>query len=192
MSASFVSRRGQIFARSLACSLALTFASASQAPASAQAAATSPAPIPDVGQPEPPAAQLAAARDVVVSSGMARSFAPMVPQLTEQIVPLFTKTRPELTKDLTTTLQELQPEFTKDGDQMIDIAAHIYARRMSEAELKDTAAFFNSPVGKKYVDVQPPMLDELVVAMQAWTQKLSSTMMTRVREEMIKKGHKDF
>ena len=186
MSASFLSRYGQI----LACSLMLV--ASSQAPASAQAAATSPAPIPDVGQPEPPATQLAAARDVVLSSGMARSFAPMVPQLTEQIVPLFTKTRPELTTDLKATLQELQPEFTRDGDQMIDIAAHIYARRMSEAELKDTAAFFNSPVGKKYVEVQPPMLDELVVAMQSWTQKLSSTMMTRVREEMIKKGHNNF
>ncbi|WP_131194103.1 DUF2059 domain-containing protein [Lichenihabitans psoromatis] len=169
---------------------ALVLALGTGLPAFAQTA--TPAPVPDVSQPEPPASALAAARDVVVSSGMSRSFEPMVPQLTEQIVPMLTRTRPELTADLTVVLKDLQPEFVKDGEQMTDIAAHIYARRMSEQELKDTAAFFNSPVGKKYVDIQPAMLDELVVAMQSWTQKLSSIMMTRVRQEMIKKGHNDF
>jgi hypothetical protein len=123
---------------------------------------------------------------------MERSFAPMVPQLMGQIVPMVTRTRPELGPDLTAVLDQLKPEFVKDGDQMTDLAAHIYAQQMSEQELKDTAAFFNSPVGKKYVEVQPAMLDQLVVAMQSWTQKLSSVMMTRIREEMVKKGHKDF
>ena len=164
---------------------------AGAAPSRAQNAPAT-APVPDVSQPEPPASQLAAARDVVVSSGMARSFSPMVPQLMEQIVPLITRTRPELSKDLSDVLQELKPEFIKDGDEMTDIAAHIYARRMTEDELKQAAAFFNSPVGKKYVDIQPAMLDELVVAMQSWTQTLSTTMMTRVRQEMGKKGHSDF
>lgn len=154
--------------------------------------AASPPPVPEVSQPEPPAAQLAAARDVVAASGMARSFTPMVPQLVEQIVPIMTRTRPELVKDLAAVVDQLRPEFIKDGDQMIDIAAHIYARQMSEQELKDAAAFFNSPVGKRYVAVQPQMLDELVVAMQSWTQSMSNTMMVRVRQEMIKKGHNDF
>jgi uncharacterized protein len=161
-------------------------------PAAAPGAAQPAAAVPDVAQPEPPASALAAARDVVISSGMSRSFAPMVPQLSEQIVPMLTRTRPELTTDLTAVVNQLGPEFVKDGDEMIDIAAHIYARRMSEADLKAAAAFFNSPAGKKYVEVQPPLLDELVVAMQSWTNKLSSIMMTRVRQEMIKKGHTDF
>jgi hypothetical protein len=152
---------------------------------------TTPAPataIPNVGQPEPPATQLAAARALVVESGMARSFAPMVPQLMEQIIPLLTRTRPELKANLIEVLKQLQPEFLKKEDDMINTAAHIYARRMSEQELKDAAAFFNSPVGKKYVEVQPAMLDELVVAMQSWTQELSTYMMTRVHQEMKAKG----
>ena len=162
-------------------------ASAQQAPAPA-----APAPaIPPISQPEPPASQLAAAREVVIASGMSRSFAPMVPQLREQIVPMLTRTRPDLTKDLTEVVAQLGPEFDKKTDDMVDIAAHIYARRMSEEELKQTAAFFSSPVGKKYVEVQPEMLDELVVSMQSWTQQISNYMMTRVRQEMQKRG-KDF
>lgn len=159
------------------------------APALAQTAAPpATATVPDVGQPEPPASQLAAAHDLVVASGMARSFNPMVGQLSEQIVPMLTRTRPELKQNLTVVIQELGPEFEKKGQGMTDIAARIYARAMTEQELKDAAAFFNSPVGKKYVIVQPGMLDQLVVAMQSWTQELSTFMMSRVHEEMKKKG----
>ena len=147
------------------------------------------APVPDLQQPEPPASTLAAARDVVVASGMSRSFAPMVPDLMRQIVPTITRTHPELTKDLSDVVKQLEPEFVKDGERMNDIAAHVYARSMSEDDLKQTATFFKSPAGAKYVQVQPAMLDELVVAMQSWTQELSNIMLTRVREEMAKKGH---
>ena len=148
-----------------------------------------PAPVPALPQPEPPASTLAAARDVVISSGMARSCIPRVPDLPRKIVPTITRTHPELTKDLTDVVNQLEPEFVKDGEHMTDIAAHVYARRMSEDELKQTAAFFKSPAGIKYVEVQPAMLDELVVAMQSWTQELSNIMLNRVREEMAKKGH---
>lgn len=160
-------------------------------PAAQAAPATpaAPAPVPALPDPNPPASQMAAARDLVVASGMSKSFNPMVPQLTEQIVPMLTRTRPDLTKDLTVVLEQLKPEFNQKTNDMIDIAARIYARQMSEDELRQTAAFFNSPVGKKYVDSQPYMLDELVVAMQSWTQTLSTFMMQRVRDEMFKKGH---
>ncbi len=150
------------------------------------------APLPTLVQPQPdiPPGQLAAARDVVISSGMARSFTPMVPQLEEQIPLVVMRTRPEFAKDLTGVLAGLEPEFAKKTDEMIDIAAKIYARGMSEDELKATAAFFNSPAGKKYVDAQPLMLDQLVVSMQAWTQETSSYMMKRVQVEMEKRGDK--
>ena len=165
---------------------------AQQAPASPPAAAApAPAatPVPPLPAPEPPAPQLEAARELVVASGMARSFQPMVPQLAQQISPMLTRTRPDLAKDLDASLKDLAPEFDKKIDDMVDIAAHVYARQMTEAELKETSAFFNSPAGKKYVQVQPAMLDDLVVSMQAWTQTVSTYMMTRVRQEMIKKGH---
>ena len=159
------------------------------APATAQTAApANPPPVPEVAQPEPPATQVAAARDLVVASGMARSFIPMVPQLMDQMVPMLTRTRPELKKNLTHVLTQLQPEFVKKGEEMNDIAAKIYARAMTEQELKDSVAFFNSPVGKKYVLIQPTMLDQLVVAMQSWTQTLSTFMMSRVHDEMKKRG----
>ena len=167
-------------------------AHAQQAPATTPPApdASTPAPLPPLPQPDVSPSQLAAAREVIVSSGMARSFTPMVPQLREQIPLVVTRTRPEFAKELTAVLAGLDPEFDKKTDEMIDIAAKIYARSMTEDELKATAAFFDSPAGKKYVSAQPLMLDQLVVAMQSWTQETSNYMMKRVQVEMEKKGDK--
>ncbi len=145
--------------------------------APAAAAPTAPAPppaLPSLPAPEVSPEKLAVARQVVLSSGMGRSFEPMVPQLEAQIPMVVTRTRPELTKEVGAVLTQLQPEFDTKTDEMIDIAAKIYARRLSEDELKATAAFFASPAGRKYVEAQPLMLDELVVAMQAWTQETST------------------
>jgi hypothetical protein len=169
---------------------------ASPAPAAAPAAPAAPVPVgppaalPSLPAPDVPPEKLALARQVVLSSGMGRSFDPMVPQLEAQIPMVVTRTRPEYAKDVASVLTQLQPEFDKKTDEMVDIAAKIYARRLTEDELKATAAFFASPAGKKYVEAQPLMLDELVIAMQAWTQETSTFMMKRVQTEMEKKGDK--
>ena len=165
-------------------------APAPSAPAAPAGQAAPALPVPALPQPDVSPEKLAAARQVVVSSGMARSFEPMVPQLEEQIPLVVTRTRPDLSKDLTAVLAQLQPEFGQKSTEMLDVAARIYARTMSVEDLKATAAFFDSPAGKQYVAAQPKMLDELVVSMQAWTQEVSAFMMKRVQQEMEKKGDK--
>ena len=160
------------------------------APPSPASAPSLPAPVPALPQPEVPPEKLVVARHLIEASGMARSFKPMVPQLQAQIPIVITRTRPELSKDLTVVLAQLQPEFDAKSGEMLDIAARIYARHMSEDDLKAAAAFFESPAGKSYVNSQPSMLDELVVSMQAWTQEISTFMMKRVQQEMEKKGDK--
>ncbi len=139
--------------------------------------------------PEPAASHLAAARELVVASGMSRSFAALVPQTMERLTITFTQTRPELAQDLSSVLAELRPEFDKRADQMIDTAAHIFARLMSETDIKAADTFFESAAGKKYVETQPAFFNEVVNAMQDWQQTLAQDLVTRVREDMKKKGH---
>lgn len=157
------------------------------APAFAQTAAPAAAPS-KAG--EPTAAQIALARDIVVASGVSKSFAIVVPRFLDQIGTRLTQTRPDLIKDLNLVMEELKPEFDKRVDEMVDKAAALYAQSMSEQELKDVDAFFKSEAGKKYVAVQPLVLNGIYVALQGWQQQLSTDMMTRVRQEMEKKGHK--
>jgi uncharacterized protein len=138
---------------------------------------------------EPSASHLAAARRLVVSSGISRSFLEAVPQTIEHIATTFTQTRPELAHDLTAVLAQLRPEYDKQADQMIDTAAHIFAKLLNEADIKSADAFFESEAGKKYVENQPAFFNEVVNAMQDWQQKMAQDMVTHVREEMKKKGH---
>ena len=169
--------------------LALALASLSSLPAAAQApppvaAATEPA-----APPEPSAEHIEMARQLIIASGISRSFQIIIPELMDQIGVTLTQARPALTPDLVTTLGALRPEFDKQADEMIDLSARIYAHLLSEQDVRTILDFFKSEAGNKYVNAQPLFLNELVAGIQAWQQKISVNMMTRVRQEMKKKGH---
>ena len=137
----------------------------------------------------PSPSHLAAARALVIGCGMSRSFSIIIPQFMDQIGSSLTQTRPEIAQDLNAVLTQLKPEFDRQADEMVDIAAQIFVKQMSEPDLKAAVAFFESPAGKKYVETQPAFLTEVVTAMQGWQGKISTDMMTRVRAEMKKRGH---
>lgn len=156
-----------------------------QAPPAPPGAETAPA-RPDAAA---AASHLAAARALVIASGMSRSFGIIIPQFMDHMGASLTQTRPELVRDLKTVLADLKPEFDKQVDEMIEIAAQIYVKRIGEPDLKAAVAFFESPAGKTYIATQPAYLTDVVTAMQGWQSKISSDMMERVRIEMKKKGH---
>ncbi len=174
--------------RRLAAVLAI-LAAALPGPASAQAQKPAAKPAAAQSAPTAPSANhLALAREVMLSSGIARSFDSIIPSFADQIRQQAV-TRPELAKDLNEVLAALQPEMELQKQRMVDTAARIYADKLTEAELKDIAAFFRSPAGKRYVESQPAVLDEMVQAMQGWTQEVSEYVMVRVRAELGKRGH---
>lgn len=175
--------------RLLAALVGLTLA-APCLPALAQAKKPT-APTPAANTPAVPAYSanhLALAREVMLSSGIARSFDSIIPSFADQIRKQAV-TRPELQKDLDEVLVALQPEMELQKQRMIDIAARTYAAKYSEADLTDIANFFRSPAGKRYVEGQPALLDEMVRAMQGWTEEVSEYIMIRVRAELGKRGH---
>ncbi|WP_156467897.1 MULTISPECIES: DUF2059 domain-containing protein [unclassified Methylobacterium] len=194
-----MSRRPLFFvltASVLAGILSVSAPTAGLAQAQKPAAPAKPGAKPAAPAPSTPAAQqptytpnhLALAREVTLSSGIARSFDSILPAFGQQIKQAAI-TRPDLTKDLDEVLTSLAPEMELQKQMMIETAAKIYASRLSEAELTEIVAFFHSAAGKRYVETQPQVLDEIVQAMQNWTQGVSEYMMVRVRAEMGKRGH---
>lgn len=137
---------------------------------------------------EPTAAHLAVAREVAVNSGMTRSFDAMSEPFLQQLQQM-NVTRPEIKQDLDQVVAMLRPEVEQQKQQMVNAAARVFANRFSEAELKEIAAFYKSPVGTKYVQTQPLILDDIVRELATWTQNVSEYIMVRARAEMAKKGH---
>ena len=147
-------------------------------------------PPPKVPENETPAAEhIAKARQLILATGISRSFEIIIPQFMDQIGITLTQSRPDLVRDMNVVLADLKPEFDKQSEEMIDQSARIYATLLSEKEIDAVLAFFNSEAGRKYVGAQPLFLNQLVSGMQAWQQKISINMMARVRQEMKKKGH---
>lgn len=132
---------------------------------------------------------VAVAREVVIGSGLARTFQGMVPQIADQIRGSYTRTRPEIVKDMEESLKAMIEDLSKQTEQITVSAARLYANRLTEAELKDIAAFFKSGAGQKYVNFQAQILNDLFTEMQVFSQTLGNVMVDRLREDLRKKGH---
>jgi uncharacterized protein len=157
--------------------------------ASAWAAdATTPATGPAAPAPVPSAAAVAAADKVLGDIGIKQRIALVVPGMLTELERNVTNTRPEIKDSLRETLRAIQPEFDKSAQQMFNQAATILASQMSEKEIEDVAAFFDSPSGKKYLTAEPIFLQKFSEVAEPWRQQLSTGILARAREEMKKKG----
>ena len=161
---------------------------------SARAADPTPpaAPPPAVQAPAAPAgpspAAIAAADRVLGDIGLKQSIAIVVPGMMAELETNVTRTRPEIRDSLRATLKAIQPEFDQTAKQTYSEAAALLASQMSEKEITEVAAFFDSPAGKKYVEVTPVFLQKLSDVTGAWREKLSTDILERARAEMKKKG----
>lgn len=155
-------------------------------PAAGIGAAQGPA-KPDTAEPSPE--HVAKARQLILATGISRSFQIIVPEFMDQIGNTLTQARPDLVHDMNIVLDQLRPEFDRQSDEMVDQSARIYASLLSEKDIDAILTFFNSEAGRRYVGAQPLFLNQLVSGMQAWQQKIAVNMMARVRQEMKKKGH---
>jgi hypothetical protein len=162
-----------------AVSLALLLAMPAQAQTAAQPA-----------QPDIPQSYLEAGRDVVILSGLAESFEAIYLEFRERVTQTVATTRPEVRKDMDEVIEALRPEAEKKRQEIIASAAYIFAKRMSEADLKEVAAFFRSPVGQRYNAMRPRAIDEIFALLQPWSLQTSNFLFDRFSEEMRKRGHK--
>lgn len=152
-----------------------------QAPAAPAPSGTAAVPLPE--------SQLKLSRDLIEATGIARTFDAALPDMALRIRQSFAAQRPELMKDMDDTLVALLPEVRTRRGEMIERSARAMGVLFTEAELKELTTFFASASGRKYVALQPQLLNEVFTAMEPWMQQTSEFFINRFREEMRKKGH---
>jgi hypothetical protein len=138
---------------------------------------------------QPTAATVAAARELVELKGAGQMFDPIIVNIVEQTKGALLQTNPQLNKDLTEVSTALRGEFLPRSKELLAEAAKFYARRFSEAEMKELVAFYKSPVGRKMVIEEPQALDETFKFVEQWSLRVGEDVMNRYRAEMKKKGH---
>jgi uncharacterized protein len=159
---------------------------------SARAADTTPPAAPAAPAATAPAAPstaaIAAADTILNTIGLKQSIAIVVPGMMQELETNVTRTRPEIKDSLRATLKTIQPEFDQTARETYIQAESLLASQMSEQEITQVAAFFDSPAGKKYIAVTPVFVQNLSDVTGAWREKLSTDILERARAEMKKKG----
>ncbi|WID96161.1 DUF2059 domain-containing protein [Bosea vestrisii] len=144
--------------------------------------------VPALAQPAPTPEHLKVAREVVISSGLSQSIESLYSEFVAGVRQNLT-TRPELRKDTEEVLAALKPEADLRRDEMIDSSARIFASKMTEADLKEVAAFFASSVGQRYNSFRTQALDEIFTVLQPWSTATSNRLYDLFQAEMRKRGH---
>jgi hypothetical protein len=133
---------------------------------------------------------LAAAKELVALKGGAAMFDPLVPGVIESAKNQLLPTNPQLSGALNEVATALHKEYAPKRAELLDIVAQAYAKRFTEAELKDIVVFYKTPAGKKMIAQEPAAIKESLDAAQLWANEFSDVVLQRFRTEMQKKGYK--
>ena len=97
---------------------------------------------------------------------------------------------PNLFKDLNDVANDLRKEYrAAAGMRCGRMSPRSTPSRFTEQEMKDTLAFYKSPLGKKILTEEPAFVDRSMSAAQDWAIKLNDEVLQRFRAEMKKRGH---
>jgi len=69
-------------------------------------------------------------------------------------------------------------------DELLQMSVPIYAKHYTHDEIKALLAFYNTPLGKKMIEVAPIITQESMVAGQKWGEKLGEDIV----KELMKEG----
>jgi hypothetical protein len=143
-----------------------------------------------MAQQEPSKEHLAAARAAIEASRVTEGFDNILLNVAQQTKAMYQRGNPSITQDIEDATNkvaiEIAPRRT-ELDRQIQIA---WAAKFSKQELDDIAKFYNSPVGKKLATETQNMVRTATEAVLDWQQKISTDMVSKVREELKKRGHK--
>jgi len=132
---------------------------------------------------------LAAARAAIAASNTTSAFDNILPNVAQQTKTLFIRTNPTLIQQLEQTVTEVAFDFAKRRPELDREIQKVWASRFTREELEEIAKFYNTNVGKKLAKEFQDMIGLSVKAAITWQDQLSTDMVTRVRDEMRKKGH---
>ncbi|QDB99659.1 MULTISPECIES: DUF2059 domain-containing protein [Phyllobacteriaceae] len=91
---------------------------------------------------------------------------------------------PDMEQLISTTISEKALALASRRADLENEAATAYAKSFSEQELKDIAAFYSSPSGKKLLETGPIATRELVKAAEIWQNGIARDLAQQVGEAL--------
>jgi len=113
-------------------------------------------------------------------------------EVSRQMFQTLKAARPEISDRAMTVIEKeinslLAEEISRPGGLM-DRVIPIYSKYYSQAEIRELLAFYQSPIGKKTIQVLPKVASESMVAGRQWGQSLGPELKKRVLAALQREG----
>lgn len=139
--------------------------------------------------PQPDAAQVGLAREMLGAMKAADNFEAVIPTVMNALKPVVTKGDAKIAKDWDEIAPLMQKEMAAMKDQMVEEISLIYARAFTADELKQFVAFYKTPAGIKLATQTPALAQQTMAAGQRFGQQVAGRLAERMREELRKRGN---
>ena len=131
------------------------------------------------------------ARQAILVTKSEGAFSDILPVIADQTKAMFTRSNPALAAEIEAVTTEIAIDLAAKRRDLDITIQEVWARRFTEDELREIIAFYETPVGTKLAELSPEILALAIGAAKQWSDELSTVMVTRVREEMQKRGYGD-
>lgn len=98
----------------------------------------------------------------------------------EQMLVIFKQQYPKVEEDV---WNEFETEFTKTSlDDLTEMLVPVYSKHMTKSDLEELIIFYRTPVGKKFAQNSPMIVQESMQVGQEWGMKIGQDFSERMKE----------
>ncbi len=138
--------------------------------------------------PEAQAAKRADIRKLLELTGAASLGRQVMEQMMDSVMPLLKQSAPSVPEEV---WKEFAAEFTDASatEELIEITIVIYDKHLTHDEVRGLIAFYQTPLGKKLVQVLPAIGRESMEAGGRWGEERGRKIVERIFEKLRQRGY---
>jgi uncharacterized protein len=136
----------------------------------------------------PDASRLAAAKELMEISGVAKQFDEVMPVLAQRLSESFVAVAPDKAELIREVFAQMAVKFVDRKGELIDQIAIFYAEKLTLDDLTAIIDFYKSPAGAKLVAVQPEIARQSMALGHRWGAQIGREIEDEARRELKKRG----
>ena len=133
---------------------------------------------------------LAAAKELVETMRASDQLKALFPLIMQQLKPAIAQGRPEVERDYDAAMPQIVAAANARMKEFVDAIAVVYAAHFTADELRQISVFYRGPVGQKFLQNMPKIMQDSMAVGQKFGESLAADMRDRMTDELRKRGHK--
>jgi uncharacterized protein len=112
------------------------------------------------------------------------------PMTVQQLKPIIVQKNRAAERDFDALAPAMTDLINARMNELIAAMAGVYAQNFTADEMRQLTAFFRTPVGEKYLDKSPLLVQESMAIGNRFGQQTAGELERRIKDELRKRGHK--